>query len=509
MSIEEKVQPLPEVNILTFLTLNDVYETAKINSKGGLAEMSTLIKRERLAAKDDCERRHVLLTVNGDFMSASAAAFKHKGQHCIDVFHYMGVDMVVPGNHEFDFGDEVLEERIQESNFTWLCCNIVKKSDGSLFNGMVGTMIQQYGSVKIGFLGLCTKETPSISYPGEDTVFSDVIPAAQTAVKQLLADGAEVLVALTHLRLKEDTLLATRVPQLDLILGGHDHLPYTTMKGKTLIHKCGQNAYWLGRVDMRITVTTTADRRRVNVSYGWKMISNMDDTVRPDPECVELIRKWVPLEDELSASGVDMVLLSHDLDSRTAICRQQQCTFGCLVADSLREFFHTDIGVINGGFIRGDCMYERGSSFTTADLQRELPFPSGAVAIRIKGKDILHAFEQQLKTLPNPTGSFPQLSAACLRYDPSRKPGQRVLDVTVYDRKTQQMLPLQPEQEYTVACTSFMHGGGDGITALRNGTLISEEGLDLPVRDCVEAFLHGKPAISYGPNEVAERSVIL
>jgi 2',3'-cyclic-nucleotide 2'-phosphodiesterase (5'-nucleotidase family) len=162
-----------------------------------------------------------------------------------------------------------------------------------------------------------------------------------------------------------------------------------------------------------------------------------------------------------------------------------------------------------GGFIRGDCVYEQGSSFTTGDLQRELPFPSSAAAIRIKGKDLRHAFEQQLKTLPNPSGSFPQLSGACLRYDPSRKPGHRVVDVNVYDRKSQQMQPLEEEREYTMACTTFMYGGGDGITALRSGVLISEVDVEVPVRDTVEAFLYGKPAISYGPDEVAKRSVIV
>jgi 2',3'-cyclic-nucleotide 2'-phosphodiesterase (5'-nucleotidase family) len=120
------------------------------------------------------------------------------------------------------------------------------------------------------------------------------------------------------------------------------------MKGKTLIHKSGQNAYWLGRVDMRVTLTTSGDRRRISVSFGWQMISNMDDTVPADQEFTKLIRKWIPLEEELAASGMVMVLLSHDLDSRTALCRQQQCTFGCMVSDALREFFHTDIGVING-----------------------------------------------------------------------------------------------------------------------------------------------------------------
>ena len=79
--------------------------------------MQTLLNQERASST------HHVTTVNGDFLSPSILSIFDKGAHRIDLFNLLGVDMVVAGNHEFDFGPDEVKKRISESNFPWLTAN--------------------------------------------------------------------------------------------------------------------------------------------------------------------------------------------------------------------------------------------------------------------------------------------------------------------------------------------------------------------------------------------------
>jgi hypothetical protein len=103
---------------LTFLTVNDVYEITPVRGRGGLAELLTLLKAERATAS------YHLTTVNGDFLSPSLMSALLQGAQMIDLFNALGVDVVVFGNHEFDFGAEVTRQRIAASQFPWLGTNV-------------------------------------------------------------------------------------------------------------------------------------------------------------------------------------------------------------------------------------------------------------------------------------------------------------------------------------------------------------------------------------------------
>jgi 2',3'-cyclic-nucleotide 2'-phosphodiesterase (5'-nucleotidase family) len=88
---------------IVFLTLNDIYEHEKIEGRGGLAEMGTLIESTRAQVAAECkangdEEMHIVLTVNGDFLSASETAMIHKGKHMVELLNVWNIDFVVAGN---------------------------------------------------------------------------------------------------------------------------------------------------------------------------------------------------------------------------------------------------------------------------------------------------------------------------------------------------------------------------------------------------------------------------
>src|SRR3989338_2066887 len=111
---------------IVYLTVNDVYEAERVGGKGGLAEAGRALKEKR----EELEREgaYVVCTVNGDFASASEAGIEHKGQHIVELFKEWGVDYVVAGNHEFDYGREGLEALQRNSAFHWLGSNVLDRA---------------------------------------------------------------------------------------------------------------------------------------------------------------------------------------------------------------------------------------------------------------------------------------------------------------------------------------------------------------------------------------------
>jgi 2',3'-cyclic-nucleotide 2'-phosphodiesterase (5'-nucleotidase family) len=146
----------------------------------------------------------------------------------------IGIEYVVLGNHEFDFGATILKDRIKESKFTYFGSNVKEKDTEKLFEGVVDTeVVELPNRFKLGLFGVCTQETPQLSYPGGNVVFDDVYATSKRCVEELEAKQVDVIVALTHLRLVEDQTLSRRVKGIDVQLGGHDHEPYTIYDSDT------------------------------------------------------------------------------------------------------------------------------------------------------------------------------------------------------------------------------------------------------------------------------------
>ncbi|ETW09319.1 hypothetical protein, variant 1 [Aphanomyces invadans] len=407
---------------LTFLTVNDVYDVVpNEQGRGGMAELATLLQAERSIIPPT---HHTITTINGDFLSASQAGEHYKGAHMIDILNRMDIDYAVYGNHEFDFGSDVLVQRVAESNFQWFGSNVRDKVTGNVLGNGLDTVLfpvgstSQGGVIQVGMFGICTPETPHLSFPGDKVEFLEIVDTSKRCVDELKARGADVIIALTHVSIAHDKLLAKRVPGIDVILGGHDHDPFTLYQGKTFIHKSGQNAYWLGRVDF--VIRKRGDK--VTVSPGWKMLVNQH--VTPEAGIEALVHKYMApflTADRLEAGARQLAVLSHPLITKTSVMRGEESNFGNLVADAIRQELGAQFGLLNGGFVRGDTVHEAKTQLTVGMVLKEMPFPRPAVLLRIQGRDLKEAVEQHLRHYPLLAGSFPHVSGMRVTYDRTRE----------------------------------------------------------------------------------------
>ena len=440
---------------LTLLTVNDVYEITPVQGKGGLAELMTLLRAERATAT------HHFTTVNGDFLSPSIMSALLKGAQMVALFNALGVDAVVFGNHEFDFGPEVTQQRMAESQFIWLGTNVLGP-DGKPFGGALATMTRQVGELTIGLFGVLTPETARLSSPGPRVTFTPVVPTAQTAVEALRQAGADVIIALTHLSLAEDRALAQQVTGISVILGGHDHEPITWYEDGTLILKAGSDAHYLGRIDLIMEKQATEKGPRVTVTPSWRMLANRG--VTPDPGvAAEVARYTAVLDQELNQPvGQTRTVLN----SQTAEVRTRETTMGNLIAEALREMMQADVALVNGGGIRGNRLYEAGTTLTRRHVLQELPFGNSAVLVELSGADLLAALENGVSQVEHKAGRFPQVAGLRLTYNPGKPAGSRVLDVQVGGKA------LDHTATYRVATNDFLLKGGDGYSSLRQGKVL-------------------------------------
>ena len=431
---------------LTLLHVNDVYQISPSGGHGGLAELMTLLEAER--ARSD----NTITTFGGDLLSPSVMSGLTKGEQMVDLFNAIGVDVAVFGNHEFDFGGDILEQRIGESDFSWLATNVAG-ADGNPFGGAQDLWTQTVGDFTVGFFGLLTPETATLSSIGADVSFTPFIESATAAVAALQEQGADVVIALTHLEIAEDRALAAAVGGIDVILGGHDHDPITFYENGVLIQKSGTDAQFLGVVDLLIEEVERRGELRTVVRPQWRMVSTRG--VEAHADIAPLVASYeARLDDELN---VEIGTTETALESVRGSVRTKETTMGNLIADAVRAGANADISIANGGGIRGDKIYDAGTVLTRKDILTELPFGNTAVLLRLAGADVLAALENGVSRVEDVNGRFPQVSGLSFTFDPSKDAGSRIEEVSVGGA------PLDLGKMYTVATNNFIAAGGERL----------------------------------------------
>lgn len=432
---------------ITLLQINDVYETGPVNGLGGLARVATIKKRLQEAG------RMPLLMLAGDFLSSSVASTVFKGEQMIAALNAAGLDLATLGNHEFDFGEEVLIQRMKEARFQWIVANVVDRRTGKIVGGAAPYVIRTFGSLKVGIIGL----GPTLEEVSAATLthlrLVDPIEATARYLPEMRRQGAQVIVALTHLTIAEDQRLAERFQQIDVIVGGHEHYPITVSEQHTLISKAGSDAKFVARIDVNVRARSTAAVRPYVERY-FELIP-VTSEIPDDAATAEVVKAYdAKLGPELKVVVGES---SVPLDAISVRLRAAEMPIGNLFADALRAETGADVGLMNSGAIRGDRIYPAGPLTREAIIAMH-PFGNVVTTVQMPGRVLLAALNSGVAKTPQAAGQFPQVSGVTLRVDASAPAGSRVKDVKVNGQ------PLDPAKLYVVAMPDYVLKGGDDYT---------------------------------------------
>ena len=209
---------------IQFLHTNDMhsyFESTNHNEEvGGYASIKTLM--DRLEKKSSYE---TLRVDAGDFLEGNLYFMADFGQKSFQIKELLEYDLVTLGNHDYLMGTSDLNRMLKKANpsFPILATNMsVKPFYTSVREHVKGVVIKEYDGVKIAFIGLTTDQFV-FKWRLLNGTISKPIKSAKKIVKKLKKNGIDYIVAINHLGLVEDRLLAEEVPGIDLIIGGHSH----------------------------------------------------------------------------------------------------------------------------------------------------------------------------------------------------------------------------------------------------------------------------------------------
>lgn len=425
--------------------------------QGGRVRVATLIEEIR----DMYGKDKVLLLDAGDAIHGMNIDNLFGGLPSIQIMNAMGYDAFTLGNHEFNYGQEVLAERILDANFRTLAANVMK-DDGSLFAGYSG-LVKEVNGVKVGIIGLVAEETPIVTHPKnvEGLTFYDPIAMAkQTAA--ILRPDVDILIALSHLGYAKDVELAEALPELDVIVGGHSHTRLNVPRevNGVIIAQAHEYANDLGFLYLEV------EDKQIVAHEGFLIPVTAD--IEKHAGVQSIIDHW----NEQLQARLDNVVGSSNIswDGERASVRTQETNLGNLVADVIRDAVEADIAVTNGGGIRASI---HAGEIRVADIYNTLPFDNSLVVVEMMGMDILEALEHSVRLLPEQNGAFLQVSGITFEVDPNGLPGGRVINAKVGENR------LATSGYYTVATNDFLAAGGDGYDSFMNATLVAETGIML------------------------------
>jgi 5'-nucleotidase / UDP-sugar diphosphatase len=423
---------------LTILQINDVYETLPVNGAGGLARVATL--KRTLAAAGSTP----VVVLSGDFLSSSVASSIFKGAQMIEAFNAMGLDFATLGNHEFDFGKDVLVERMAASRFQYVVANVLDDQTGQPVGGAARYIVRTFNGLKVAFFGLCLTDEEISQDRRRGLRFLDPIETAGGVLEALRAERVDAVVAVTHLSYAQDRELARRFPQIAVITGGHEHYPITSFVGDTLISKAGSDAKWVARIDLR--------RDGGGLERHFSLVP-IDASLKDDPQTAEVVARYeAKLSTELEVV-VGSTAVPLDADSRHI--RTTETNLGNLVADAIRADAGAEVAIINSGSIRGDRVYSAGP-LTRRTIIAMQPFGNVVCKLDVPGQVIVDALNHGVSKLPASAGQFPQVSGLTMKVDMSAPAGNRVRGVVIGGR------PLDVKKIYSLSIPDYLLNGGDG-----------------------------------------------
>jgi 5'-nucleotidase / UDP-sugar diphosphatase len=446
---------------------------------GGSPQLATAITRQRQAAEAD--GRAVLLLDGGDQFQGSLFYTALRGDVELAVMHALGTEAMAVGNHEFDNGPANLARFVKAAHFPVLSANI--EAGGPLAGLLRPYALFDRGGLRLAVIGLTTEETRTSSSPGPDVRFLPPGPALVAAAKQARTEGATLVVALSHVGLAQDRMLAETAPGIGVIVGGHSHSllsnvepaavgPFPSVTGKTLIVQAGAYGRYLGRLDLDVAADGTV------LAWGGEA-RHVGLDLPPDPAVAAIVAGFAaPLD------AVRYKVVGHaGAPTDNTGCRVGECPLGDLVAEALLAADHgAEVAIMNAGGIRTGLP---GGDITLGDVIAVLPFGNTLATLKLKGSDLRTALLHGLSLVGR--GGFPQVAGMRIGWNPLA-PEQSSFTVRQADGR---YLPLEPDRVYGVATNNFLRGGGDGYAVLRDAAIDPYDtgpGLEGLVADRIEAL---------------------
>ncbi len=442
-------------------TYIDFVQAARTYGKvGGFAHLKTLVDRVRGS------RPGSLLLDGGDTWQGSATALWTNAQDMVDACIALGVN-VMTAHWEMTYGaervQEIVNNDLKKAGIDFVAQNVITTDFGDqVFKPYV---MKQINGVNVAIIGQAFPYTP-IANPRHmvpDWSFGIQDENMQKWVDDARANGAKVVVVLSHNGMDVDIKMASRVTGIDAIFGGHTHdgvpqpVQIKNAKGTTLVTNAGSNGKFLGVMDF--------DVRNGKIA-GWKynLLPVFSNLLPEDAGMATLIRKIrAPYEDKLN----EKLAVTEDFLYRRG---NFNGTFDQVILDALMKVKGAD-AAFSPGFRWGTSLLP-GDVITMDRVmdQTAITYPQTTLN-NMTGETIKTIMEDVCDNLFNADPYYQQggdmVRVGGIQYtvNPNAKIGHRISDMMI-DGK-----PVSPTKTYKVAGWAPV---GEGVTGAPIWEVVAE-----------------------------------
>ncbi len=437
---------------ITIVHINDIH--------GYVDETEEAIGFARIAGffeATKAENPNTIFLDAGDCFSGSAYTTIDQGESIVPILNTVGIDAMVAGNHDFNFGSAQLLRLASLVTYPVLSANMVyRDTQENILDGY--DIITLDNGMKVGVIGLTTPVAEAMG--ASDVMYVDAISVCQALVDELQPQ-VYIIVALTHLGENEgdaltSTMIADEVTGLDVIIDGHSHteLPEGRWQNGVLIAQTGEYSHNIGVVSLVI-------EDGVHVDTTARLITKQEAENLPEKaETAALVAELAAESEAYFAEVIGSTDVA--LVGTRDIIRPQETNIGSLFADDLRDAARTDISCFKAGLIGGEL---QPGDITRKDLTEICRVDSLIVVKEVTGADILEYLNYAMAPFPSSNGSFLQVSGISYSIDPDLAE-DKIFDVSVGG------VPLDSDAAYTVAVSLGM----SSEPGMDNGTLVREVG---------------------------------
>lgn len=476
-------KPVPGAPVqLNIVAVNDFHGMlVEAGKSPGLAKLGRFIKDEKAMNPEG-----TIILSAGDMFQGSADSNLLYGKTVVDGMNEIGFDALVVGNHEFDWGIDILKQQIEQSKFPYLGANVKEKKSGKIPNFLKEYIILHRNGLNIGIIGITTPETTFKSAPKVvgSFHFVDPIQTVTEGVRVLRGQGADIVVVLSHLGCEvnqstgeitgEAAELAKAVQGVDLLITGHSH---QIIQGKVNGIPIMQAGYWGRAVGVCSMTYSTTDKAVVNLSIS--VVGLPTPGLAADPALTAIVNQSqveiAPVKNKIL--GESAIELAHS--------RSELSALGQWSTDNMRRAVRADIAFQNGGGLRTSIPI---GPITVGRMYEVMPFDNTLYVVNLTGTQVKEILKHGIN---NPNIGMVQFSGIIVHYNAAE---QNVISVQTLDGRQ-----LEAEHVYKVVTNDFMASGGDGYTTFMTG----KQGYDtnLSLRDVLMDAVKKTRVIRFSPDE--------
>ena len=385
---------------------------------------------------------------NADFMRIETEGTQ--GEISSAILNEIGFHARIFGNNE-GFAGIVNGKIIAESSkCEVLTCNIYD-IEGNKLNFLKDAAIIEINNIKILLIGV-TASSPSYNefYKLANMITKDPIKEINRVLSNYKKQEFNLIILISHLGLKFDKIITKEFPSINIIIGGHSHiaLKEPTLLNNTIICQAGNYGEYLGILDIEL------DDDHSIKDFKGTLISSKNFS--PDPIIVEIIKDYSKKANKYMSKPLFYLknALPHSLTEENPLSN--------FLADSLRDIFQTDLGIINSGILNNGL--EKGVISKLLLLETS-PSPLNPTYFELKGVDIRKSLEKSLiKEIQIQDGSgagfrgkflgnLAVSNNARVYLNPESENSYKINSITIDDK------PLDEEKWYSVASSDYLQRG--------------------------------------------------